>query len=57
MGLQAGGDFFMDQAQEDKLKELYRQYGEIVIKLEYFQGRYMEIKNQILKILNGQPNK
>jgi hypothetical protein len=34
------------------LNELYRQYGEIILKLEFYQQRYMEIKKQILEQLD-----
>lgn len=44
----------MDQVQEDKLKELYRQYGEAAIKFEYFQKLCAGIRGKILEILNGQ---
>ena len=42
----------MGQVQEDELKELYRQYGETVIKLEYFQAKCMEIKKRIAQLVN-----
>jgi len=45
----------MDQVQEDKLKELYGKFGEVVLKLEYFQAKYMELKNQILAATQGNP--
>jgi hypothetical protein len=41
----------MAQPQDDKLNELYRQYGEIVIKLEYFQARLTELRNKIAQAL------
>jgi len=39
--------------QED-LNELYKQYGEVVMRLEFFQQRYVEIKNKILQLLAKQ---
>lgn len=50
----------MGQAQEDELKEnnlkvLYAMFGEVIIKLEYYQARYMELKNQIAQNVAGKP--
>ncbi len=47
----------MDQVQDAELKELYRQYGETAIKLEYFQNKFAEIKNKILQKLDSQNKK
>lgn len=42
---------------ENSLDELYKQYGEIIIQLEYLQNKYIEIKRKILAELNKQNNK
>ena len=41
---------------QEELNELYKQYGEIVMRLEFFQQKYLEIKNKILQLLAKQNN-
>lgn len=45
----------MDQVAEDKLKELYGQFGEVVLKLEFYQARYNDLKTKIMQALEGKP--
>lgn len=36
---------------EENLPELYRQYGEIILKMEILQQRYVELRTKILQEL------
>jgi hypothetical protein len=37
----------------DELKDLYAQYGELVLKIELLQQKYVEIRNKIAKLLEN----
>lgn len=37
--------------EQDELKELYRQYGEVLFRLEFLQQKYVELKSKILEKL------
>ena len=37
-----------------ELDELYKQYGEVTLRLEYFQQRALELKTKIVRIIEAQ---
>ena len=43
----------MGQVQEDELKTLYAEYGEAMLKLEFYQNKCIELKNKILVAIQG----
>ncbi len=40
--------------EQENINELYKQYGQLVMQLEFLQQKYVEIKNKILQILAKQ---